>query len=252
VIDLHTHILPGIDDGSQTLDDALEMARALVADGVTAVAATPHVRDDYPTTADAMLRAVDDLRGALTEAGIKLTLLPGAELAVDRIPRLDERELRRLTLAGSSLYLLVETPYYGWPPELAEQLLGLRIAGFTPVLAHPERNADVQGAPSLLAPFVHGGTLVQVTAASVDGRLGAASRETAFRLVEMGLAHMLASDAHTPDVRAAGMRAAADALGDPALADWLTAAVPRAVVERRTLPERPQIDYSGPDIPRIG
>jgi protein-tyrosine phosphatase len=242
VIDLHTHILPGIDDGARTLDDALEMARALVADGVTAVAATPHVRDDYPTSADAMLQAVDGLRRALEEEGIALTLLPGAELAVDRIPRLDEHELRRLTLAGSGHYVLVETPYHGWPPELAEQLLELRFAGFTPVLAHPERNAEVQGAPSLLAPFVHGGTLVQVTAASLDGRLGAGPRETAFHLVETGHAHMVASDAHTPDVRAVGMRSAADALGGAALAEWLTSDLPRALVERRSLPPRPRTD----------
>lgn len=239
MIDLHTHILPGIDDGARTLDDALEMARALVADGVTTVAATPHVRDDYPTSADVMLRAVDELRGALEAAGIPLILLPGAELAVDRIPRLDENELRRLTLAGSDQYVLVETPYYGWSPELAEQLLELRLAGFTPVLAHPERNAHVQGAPSLLVPLVHGGTLIQVTAASLEGRLGAASRQTAFHLVETGLAHILASDAHTPDIRAAGMRSAADALEDSALADWLTTDVPRALVERRNVPERP-------------
>ena len=244
MIDLHTHILPGIDDGARTLDDALEMARALVADGVTTVAATPHVRGDYPTSADVMLRAVDELRGALEEAGIPLTLLPGAELAVDRIPRLGEHELRRLTLAGSGQYLLVETPYYGWPPELAEQLLELRMAGFTPVLAHPERNAHVQRAPSLLAPFVQGGALIQVTAASVDGRLGAASRQTAFHLIEAGLAHMLASDAHTPDIRAAGMRSAADALEDPALADWLATDVPRALVDGRSLPERPKFGQS--------
>jgi protein-tyrosine phosphatase len=239
VIDLHTHILPGIDDGARTLDDALEMARALVADGVTTVAATPHVRDDYPTSADVMLQAVDDLRGTLEEAGIPLTLLPGAELAVDRIPRLGEHELRRLTLAGSGQYVLVETPYYGWPPELAEQLLDLRLAGFTPVLAHPERNAEVQAAPAVLAPFVHGGTLVQVTAASLDGRLGAASRQTAFHLVETGLAHMIASDAHTPDIRTVGMRSAADALEDAALATWLASDVPRAVIERRPVPPRP-------------
>jgi protein-tyrosine phosphatase len=242
VIDLHTHILPGIDDGARTLDDALEMARALVADGVTAVAATPHVRDDYPTSADAMLQAVDELRRVFEEEGIALTLLPGAELAIERIAPLAESELRRLTLAGGGHYVLVETPYYGWPPELAEQLLELRLAGFTPVLAHPERNAEVQGAPSLLAPFVHGGTLVQVTAASLDGRLGAGPRETAFHLVETGLAHMVASDAHTPDVRAVGMRSALDALGDAALAEWLTSDLPRALVERRSLPPRPRTD----------
>ena len=239
MIDLHTHILPGLDDGARTLDEALDMARAFVADGVTAIAATPHVRDDYPTSADVMLRAVEALRRALEDAGVPLAVLPGAELAVDWIARLDEAELGRLSLAGSGRYILVETPYYGWPVELVERLLRLRVAGFTPVLAHPERNGEVQAAPSLLAPLVHGGTLVQVTAASLDGRLGARTRETALRLLATGLAHVVASDAHTPDVRAAGMRSAVEAVQDAALAEWLVEDVPRALVAGKDVPPRP-------------
>lgn len=239
MIDLHTHILPGIDDGARTLEDALDMARAFVADGVTTIAATPHVRDDFPTSADSMHRAVDALRQVLDDEEIPLTLLPGAEIAVDRIARLDENELRRLTLAGSDRYVLVETPYHGWPVELSERLLGLRIAGFTPVLAHPERNAEVQQTPSLLAPLVRGGTLVQVTAASLDGRLGARTRHAAVHLVAVGLAHLVASDAHMPDIRAVGMRSATEAIENEALAGWLAEDVPHALAEGRSLPARP-------------
>jgi protein-tyrosine phosphatase len=239
VIDLHPHLLPGLDDGARTLDDALDMARAFVAEGVTEIAATPHVRNDYPTSTDVMLRAVDALRRAFDEEGIPLVLHPGAELAIDWIPRLGEAELRRLTLAGNGRYVLVETPYHGWPAELVERLLDLRIAGFTPVLAHPERNAVVQGTPSVLEPLVGGGTLVQVTAASLDGRLGAASRQAGLRLAATGLAHIIASDAHTPSVRAAGMLSAVDAIRDDALAGWLVRDVPRALVEGRGLPPRP-------------
>ena len=157
MIDLHTHILPGIDDGARTLEDALDMARAFVAEGVTAVAATPHVRDDFPTSADVMLQCGRRLQRVLDEEEIPLIVLPGAEVAVDWIARLDEAELRRLTLAGSGRYILVETPYHGWPVELVERLLRLRAAGFTPVLAHPERNPVVQATPSLLAPLVAAG-----------------------------------------------------------------------------------------------
>ena len=166
-------------------------------------------------------------------------ILPGAELAVDWIARLNEADLRRLTLAGSGRYILVETPYYGWPVELVERLLGLRLAGFTPVLAHPERNAVVQQSPSLLAPLVDGGTIVQVTAASLDGRLGTLCRRTAFHLLAEGLVHVIASDAHMPDVRTAGMRSAADALEDVALAEWLMSEVPRALVAGSSVPPRP-------------
>ena len=240
MIDLHTHVLPGLDDGARTLDDSLEMARAFVDDGVTAVAATPHVRDDYPTSAEAMLRAVERLREALHEEGIPLTLHTGAELDIGWLARLGDVELRRLTLAGAGRYLLVETPYHGWPAELVEQLLRLRRGGVTPVLAHPERNGVVQATPSLLEPLVRGGTLVQVTAASLDGRLGQRSLEAGHRLIGAGLAHLVASDAHTPNVRAAGMRSAVNALDDDELAEWLTRDVPLALVDGRDPPRSPR------------
>ena len=175
MIDLHTHILPGLDDGARTLEDAVAMARVFVAEGVTVVAATPHVRDDFPTSANVMLHSVAALRRVLDEAEIPLTLLPGAEVAVDWVARLDDDELRRLSLAGSGRYVLVETPYRGWPVELLERLLRLRAAGFTPVLAHPERNPVVQATPSLLAPLVS-----RRDARPGDGRL--ARRPTRHRL----------------------------------------------------------------------
>lgn len=239
MIDLHTHILPGLDDGARTLADALEMARVFVAEGVTVVAATPHVREDFPTSANTMLRSVARLRQMFDEEGIPLTLLPGAEVAIDWLVRLDVTELRRLSLAGSGHYLLVETPYRGWPVELLERLLSLRAAGFTPVLAHPERNPAVQATPSLLAPLVRGGTLVQVTAASLDGRLGSGSRDAGHRLVAAGLAHLVASDAHGPSVRAAGMLSAVAAIRDEPLARWLVRDVPHALVQGGPLPPRP-------------
>ena len=240
MIDLHTHILHGIDDGARTLEDALAMARVMVAEGVTVVAATPHVRDDFPTSANVMLHSVAALRRVLDEEEIPLTLLPGAEVAMDWLARLDDDELRHLSLAGSGQYVLVETPYRGWPVELLERLLRLRTAGFTPVLAHPERNRVVQATPSLLAPLVGGGTLVQVTAASLDGRLGTACRDTGHRLVAAGLAHMVASDAHGPRVRAAGMLAALEAIRDEGLAQWLVTDVPNAIARGTGLPPRPR------------
>ena len=240
MIDLHTHILPGLDDGARTLEDALDMASAFAGEGVTAVAATPHVRDDFPTSIEAMLEAVETLQQALAREGIRLVVLPGAELSVEWIARFDVTELRRLTLAGSGRYILVETPDHGWPAALVEQLLELRLAGFTPLLAHPERNPVVQATPSLLAPLVEGGMLVQVTAASLDGRLGKASQVTGRRLVAAGLAHVLASDAHAAHVRAAGMRRALETLEDEALAHWLGTDVPLALAHAQDAPPRPR------------
>ena len=239
MIDLHSHILPGIDDGARSLDDALVMARAAVADGIGTIAATPHVRSDYPTSAGTMERAVGELRTALAGEGIGLELLPGGEIALDRLELIDADELVRFGLGGSAAYVLLEFPYEGWPVALPSIVLGLRTRGITPVIAHPERSRAVQADPERLRPIALSGALCQLTAASLDGRLGRRNREAAFELLERGLAQLIASDAHTPDIRGIGMRGAADAVGDPALARWLTETVPAAIVAGQPVPATP-------------
>lgn len=239
MIDLHSHILPGLDDGARTLEDALDMARAAIADGIEAVAATPHVRDDFPTAPEDMERAVEALRTGLARAGLTLRLLPGGEVSVDRLFLLDPDTLARFGLGGNPRCLLVETPYVGWPLALPNALQALLERGVTPVLAHPERNADVQRDRELLRPLVQAGTACQITAASLDGRLGRQCRATALALVEDGLAHLVASDAHGPDVRGIGLSRAAAAVGDATLARWLTHEVPAAIVGGGALPDRP-------------
>lgn len=239
MIDLHTHILPGVDDGSRTPADALAMARAALADGIRVVAATPHVRDDWPTSADLMEARVADLRGTLAEARIPLQLLTGGEIDLHQLETLPEEEVLRFGLGGNPDYLLVEFPYYGWPLGLLNRVLALRERGVTAVLAHPERNAEVQGNPERLRALVDGGALCQVTAASLDGRIGKRSRACGLALVESGLAHLVASDAHAPDVRGIGMSDAARALEDVALARWLTYDVPAAIVGGIPIPPRP-------------
>lgn len=241
MIDLHTHILPGLDDGSRTLADALEMAREAVAEGIRAVAATPHVRDDYPTDPESMEQGVAELRAALAEAAVPLDVLAGGEVALDRLVLLSEEDVARFGLGGNPDYLLLETPYYGWPLALPEQVRSLTARGVVPVLAHPERNPDVQRDPERLRPLVLMGALCQVTAASLDGRIGRQARRTGLTLVETGLAHLVASDAHTPDVRGVGLAAAAESVGDPALARWLTYGIPAAIVGGTELPPRPPV-----------
>jgi protein-tyrosine phosphatase len=240
VIDLHSHILPGLDDGAGTLDDALAIAEAAVADGIRAIAATPHVRAaDYPTTPEQMERQLDSVRKALRDAAVPIELLPGGEIALDMLPQLGDEDLRRFGLAGNPKYVLLEAPYLGWPLGIEDGLFQLSLRGFTAVLAHPERNDEVQSNPERLAPLVERGTLVQLTAASLDGRLGAGPQTTGLRLLELGLAHLLASDAHAPSVRKIGMAGAAHALGNDELGRWLTEDVPAAITAGGDLPTRP-------------
>lgn len=239
MIDLHSHILPGLDDGARTLSDSRELARAAVEDGVRSIAATPHVRADYPTSAEAMEAGVASVRRDLVEHGIELEVLHGGEIAVDRLADLSREELERFTIGQTGRYLLVEFPYSGWPLDLEQRLFELRVAGLESLLAHPERNREVQADPARIEPLVAAGTLVQLTAASLDGRIGRSSQLAAESLLSRGLAHVIASDAHTPEVREVGMAAAAASLRDKGLARWLVEDAPAAIVAGEPLPARP-------------
>lgn len=239
MIDLHAHVLPGVDDGAATLEQSLEMLRDMSADGTRAVAATPHVRADHPTTPETMERLVEELRAAARAARIAIDVLPGGELDLAFLRTLDKGALSRFGLGGNRRLLLLEFPYAGWPLDLPDTLFQLRLRGFAALLAHPERNPEVQEAPERLRPLVEAGALVQLTAASVDGRLGRRAQACALALLDAGLAHVLASDAHAPTLRQAGLSDAVAALGDERLARWLADDVPAALLAGEALPPRP-------------
>ncbi len=240
MVDLHSHILPHIDDGARNFEESVEVAIAAVRDGTEIMAATPHVRDDFPTAADTMERLLLELNQILREQGIELDVRGGAEIAIQNLKALNDDELRRFGLGGNPNYLLVEFPYLGWPLSLETEIWNLRQRGITPVIAHPERNPQVQEATQQMEPLVAAGALVQLTAASVDGRLGRRCRNASHELIAAGNAHLIASDAHWPGLRRAGTSSAATALRDPALAHWLTHDVPAAIVRDLPIPERPR------------
>ena len=239
MIDLHSHILPGLDDGTRTVEEAREVARRALADGVTAMAATPHVRGDYPTAAEQMERGVAELRDDFARQQISLEVLHGGELDLERMQHLDAEELGRFSLAQGGRYLLIEFPDYGWPFSLEATAYSLVSRGLTPIFAHPERNSEVQARPEIVAALVDAGGAIQVTAATLDGRLGRAARGAAKQLLELGLVHMIASDAQ-PQIREAGLAAAAATVGDPGLARYLTLDAPAAVVAGEPLPPAPR------------
>jgi protein-tyrosine phosphatase len=200
------------------------------------LAGTPHVRHDHPTRPEQMEASLAEVQAAA--AGI-VRVVGGGEIDLDELGRPVD-ELRRFGLGGNPAYLLVETPYVGWPLDLADRVFRLRTAGITAVIAHPERNADVQETPTVLEAPVAAGALVQLTAASLDGRGTKRSLQCARTLLEQRLAHLVASDAHAASVRAVGLSGAAAALEDEALARWLTDGVPRAIVDGTALPPRPE------------
>jgi protein-tyrosine phosphatase len=239
LIDLHCHILPSLDDGVATLDEARQLARTAAAEGVTVIAATPHVRADYPTTVEQMEQGVAEIGADLAEQGIAVEILHGAEIDLTELAGLPTERLQRLTIGQTGRYLLVECPYVGWPlmfPSIVSKLIRDEIV---PVIAHPERSLEVQSTPKIIEPLVSAGALIQLTAGSVTGAFGRGPRNTARQMLACGWAHLIASDGHGPSIPRPGLASAAHSLEDEDLARYLTLEVPAAIMAGGELPDRP-------------
>jgi protein-tyrosine phosphatase len=234
VIDLHCHILPGLDDGPANIDFSIAMARAAVADGTQIIVATPHVRGDFDVEPEAIAPAVDVLNRRLEADDVLLRVMPGAEVGWREVRELDARTLRMLCL-GTSDYVLVECPYGKSPADLEDVLAHVRDSGLKTILAHPERCPLFQADPDRLAALVEGGALVSVTAGSLAGAFGERVQEFSFELLERGLVHDVASDAHDhlhrPPRIAAALHSAGVALPELAAhAPWFTVTAPVAIL----------------------
>jgi protein-tyrosine phosphatase len=229
VIDLHAHLLPDVDDGPASLDESLAILRAAAAAGTTTIAATPHVNRRYPTPRRVMTRKLTTLREAVEEAGIAIEVVSGAEIALDQLPTISPKDLSGLGLGGSSS-VLIEFPFLGWPLELIGSLRDLRQAGLRPVLAHPERNDEIQRFPGRLEPIVADGVLVQVTAPSINGWFGRGAERAAWELLELGFAHLIVSDTHGTSGRGYDLDEACHRIGDAELVHYLTLDGPSAVL----------------------
>jgi len=215
MIDLHVHILPGLDDGPERMDDAVRMGRIAVEAGTSIIAATPHMFDgQYNVSAEQVREGVCALQNELDRQGIPLRVLPGGDVhgQVDLADHLRAGEV--MTLADAGKYLLVELSSQVVPPHTANMLFALQMSGVTPIITHPERNLEIQRAPDLLLPFLASGNLVQVTAASLTGNFGPDAEHCAKELIIRRMAHLVASDAHLPRGRPPGLRRARSVVED--------------------------------------
>lgn len=242
VIDLHCHVLPGIDDGPGDISSSLRMAEAAVHEGIHTIVATPHVNLQYDTPSEAIAVGVANLRAALEREGVALSLVAGAEIGLTRLPGLDDDGLSALCIGGSS-YALIESPYNSAGPLIEQSIFDLQVRGFRPVLAHPERCRAFQRNIARLEQLVSSGVICSINAGSVIGQFGQTARRFAHRLLERRLVHNLSSDAHDAVKRAPTLRIAFRALegagGSAQLERWLTASVPAAIVADEPLPPRP-------------
>lgn len=239
MVDLHLHLLPGIDDGPPDNAAALRLATALANDGITAAAVTPHVSERYPNTLEVIATATDRFRDQLQRTGSTLQISTGAELALDRIARVSDDELVGFSLGGHGRHLLLECPHAAWPFDIELHVARIAALGMQTVVAHPERCAAVQADSVPLQRLVETGVLVQVTAASLAGLAGRGARRCARELLAAGALHMLSSDAHGAERRPPRMAAAKAVIDDAELAEWLTQDVPFAIFSGGEIPPRP-------------
>ncbi len=196
MIDTHLHILPGVDDGPETMQESLALAQALVQEGIRFAVATPHYNDEFPQRPAAEIRErVDAVQRELDRHGIPLLLFAGHE-ALIKPGLIEDIQAGRLATLNNSRYLLLELWNSTWLPETERVIFELRAQGFVPVIAHPERYRAIQKDPARLAALTQQGVLAQLTAGSLVGMQGNTARRCAETLLKKGLIHCIASDAH--------------------------------------------------------
>ena len=196
MIDLHCHILPGIDDGAPDLETSLAMARIAVADGIVTTACTPHIHlGVYDNEATGIKAAIVSLQTALDQAEIPLRLVCGADAHIDG-DLVDGLRVGRVASLNDSDYFLFEPPHHVAPPRMEDLVFDVMAAGYWPVLTHPERLTWIEDHYDTISRLAGRGVLMQITAGSVEGRFGKRPLYWAERMLDEGLVHILATDAH--------------------------------------------------------
>lgn len=236
MIDLHSHLLPGIDDGAPDMDATLAMGRAAVEGGVGQIAATPHVSGHYQNDPDSFAGRVAQVQAALDDAGVALRVHTGAEISHAMFHDLSDEQLRACALGGTGKWLLFEPPLNGPAPFIDRMVYDLQLRGFHVLIAHPERIAAFQRDVATVQKLVDQGCLCSVTAASVSGQFGGVVKRFTGELFARGLVHNLASDAHDAQHRSPALRPMLDAAvaAIPDLEPWLdylTVDVPQAILD---------------------
>jgi protein-tyrosine phosphatase len=239
MIDLHCHILPGLDDGALDLQDSVAMARQAERDGIALVCATPHIRHDHDVAIEGIAERVRWLQRRLDDDGVDVRIVPGGELAETDADRLSDAQLRLVALGGGGGWVLLEPA----PGPLGDGLEALvqRLArrGLATIVAHPERHAAADF-EERLRRLVAGGCLIQWTAQFVAD---AAAEDLVLRLAGEGLVHLLASDAHSslggrPVRLAAGFERLATVCA-PERIEWMAERAPQAIVRAQPVAPMP-------------
>jgi protein-tyrosine phosphatase len=263
MIDLHNHILPGLDDGPRTLEETIEMCRISYRDGIRTIVATPHTLNSvYETSRSTILAKVRELNGAIKEklletrrpgspgpeplpesaSPMNLKIIPGADVHLSEELLSQRNQDKITTIADGGKFLLIEFPFGGVPHRAEAILFDLLVRGITPIISHPERNLEIARSPQRYRDMVQMGCLGQITAGSLMGGFGRDAGQAAENLLRKNLVHFIASDAHSangrPPVLSDAVREAAKIVGKEQARKMVTE-YPQAILEGRrpTLPE---------------
>lgn len=259
MIDIHTHILSGLDDGAKTLEESIKMCRISYQDGIKTIVATPHILPGiYKNDRSTILSALQQLNAAIKKLGVRssefgtqnidpitqrpnnsidaLKILPGADVhfSSDIFQRYEKGEV--VTVNDQGRYLMVEFDFQSIPYRSEKVLFQLIMHGMVPIITHPERNLEIIRNPKRYYEMIKMGCLGQVTAMSLTGGFGSQEKRTAERLLAHRLIHFIASDAHStegrPPILSAGVRAAEKIVGKEEARKMVTE-YPEAIIEGR-------------------
>ncbi len=244
MVDIHCHVLPEMDDGAISLEESVAMCRAAAADGIKTIVATPHMFNGVCATPDK--ETINQKIAMVTQAceGC-VKIVPGGEVRYSHEVFEEVGDPgARFRLNGGS-YMLLEFPFRSMPPNVETAVFQILSAGVTPVIAHPERNLRLQERPAMLANLIERGAMAQLDAGSLTGSFGREAQSLAKRIVEAGLAHFIATDAHHQDRRRPVLSVAAAVAADWGGEEYARAMVeanPEALINDRPIPFQPDAD----------
>ncbi|RFU67116.1 tyrosine protein phosphatase [Peribacillus saganii] len=210
MIDIHNHIIPGLDDGASDITESIAMAKHAVSEGIHTIIATPHHKNGrYENDKQTILQQCDLLNKTFAEESISLTILPGQEIRLNGDVLSDYEKGEILTL-NQTQYIFIELPSNHVPRYTEKMLFDMQMNGLSPIIVHPERNQEIIENPDILYNFVKNGTLSQITASSITGHFGKKIKKFTSQLIDANLTHFVASDAHNLSSRTFRMMEALD------------------------------------------